>query len=562
MALKMSRTLTDAILSRRVARDVHFPVARPNIALLWIASLSVLAICAILLTWYPLLRIPSLPSINYNEGWNAYRQQMAADGQPLYATQPGLWVTNYPFLSFHLIAPFGSAIGSMVIAGRIVAFISVLVIAASVAGIVRVFTGSARAGIYAGLCFFVWVATLSPDRRGVNDPEFLGIAFASLGLLAYLRGPDSLRWTSVSALAFVLAMFTKHDVVALPICVGVELVFRRNWRALAAWIAVGAAAACCLLMLTYLIDGRYFLAHLLRPREYSFRRAVWFIRTYFLHFSPPLVVALIAVGLAREARTKRVIGLLLLVTNITAFLFAGGDGVDFNIFFVPLVAASIACGTAISCLEQYVHRSSMAVIFLAALLAVSALALSTLFYASTRSFLAMIPGVVLFAGAIAFTQRALPKLPWRSATLILGFAVPVVSGAEYTPGQVADDLRDLQQLPALTLAAQRSIATLRATDGPVICEHILLCFDAGKPLDYDPYFVKDQIMTGLLPEASILAILRSHRYRVVEMDAKADAARPSDPEPLRFTSGFVQALFADYHLMAANDVYLLFVPNK
>jgi hypothetical protein len=562
MALKMSRTLTDAILSRRVARDEYFPVARPNIALLWVASLAVLAICAILLTWYPLLRIPSLPSINYNEGWNAYRQQMAADGQPLYAAQPELWVTNYPFLSFHLIAPLGSAIGSMVIAGRIVAFVSVLVIAASVGGIVRVFTGSARAGIYAGLCFFVWVATLSPDRRGVNDPEFLGIAFASLGLLAYLRGPDSLRWTSVSALAFVLAMFTKHDVVALPICVGAELLFRRNWRALATWIVVGTASACCLLMLTYLIDGPYFFAHLLRPRQYSFRRAVWFIRTYFLHFSAALVVALIAVGLARQTRIKRFIGLLLLVTNATAFLFAGGDGVDFNIFFVPLIAAAIACGTAVFCLEQYVHRTSMAVIFLAGLLAVSAIVLSTLFYASTRSFLAMIPGVVLIAGAIAVTQRALPRLPWRRATLILGFAIPIVSGAEFTPGQVADDIRDLQHLPALTLAAQRSIATLRATDGPVICEHILLCFDAGKPLDYDPYFVKDQVMTGWMSEASTLAILRSYRYRVVEMDASADAARPSDVEPLRFTNAFVQALLADYHLAATNDIYLLYVPNK
>ena len=33
---------------------------------------------------------------NYNEGWNAYRETMAAEGVPPYGQAPKFTVTNYP----------------------------------------------------------------------------------------------------------------------------------------------------------------------------------------------------------------------------------------------------------------------------------------------------------------------------------------------------------------------------------------------------------------------------------------------------------------------------------
>jgi hypothetical protein len=47
-------------------------------------------------------------------------------GQPLYASRPTLWTTNYPFLSFNIIGLLGGVKGSMVLVGRIVCFIALI----------------------------------------------------------------------------------------------------------------------------------------------------------------------------------------------------------------------------------------------------------------------------------------------------------------------------------------------------------------------------------------------------------------------------------------------------
>jgi hypothetical protein len=91
---------------------------------LWMAAIVLMGICVIATFWYPLLSIEALPSRNYNEGWNAYRQWMTVQGQPLYGARNALWTTNYPFLSFHIIGLLGRTKANMVLTGRIVSFAS------------------------------------------------------------------------------------------------------------------------------------------------------------------------------------------------------------------------------------------------------------------------------------------------------------------------------------------------------------------------------------------------------------------------------------------------------
>src|ERR1022692_1283973 len=52
-------------------------------------------------------------NVLYNEGWNAYRQDMAANGIPIYGEPPGYLEANYPPLSFHIIGLLGSLSGDM-----------------------------------------------------------------------------------------------------------------------------------------------------------------------------------------------------------------------------------------------------------------------------------------------------------------------------------------------------------------------------------------------------------------------------------------------------------------
>src|ERR1700676_4064641 len=56
--------------------------------IVWFAVLLLLCALALTALWYPVQRISQYADINYNEGWNTYRADMAARGDPLYARPP------------------------------------------------------------------------------------------------------------------------------------------------------------------------------------------------------------------------------------------------------------------------------------------------------------------------------------------------------------------------------------------------------------------------------------------------------------------------------------------
>src|SRR6201995_3080166 len=111
----------DVVNSKWIAR-----VSSENPTRLWTAVILLMGLCVIATCWFPLLSVTALPSESYNEGWNAYRQWMTVERQPIYGTHPVLSPTNFPFLSFHIIGLLGAAKGNMVLAGRLVCFASLI----------------------------------------------------------------------------------------------------------------------------------------------------------------------------------------------------------------------------------------------------------------------------------------------------------------------------------------------------------------------------------------------------------------------------------------------------
>jgi hypothetical protein len=207
--------------------------ATRNQAVLWLGCTLLIAAGVLVTAWYPLSFINSLPSKNYNEGWNAYRQVMALEGQPLYGSTQALWTTNYPFLSFHVIAILSGARDKMVYTGRIVSFASLIATSLFAGCIIAEVTRSRAAALYASLSLFAWLACFFGVGRAADDPEMLSLAFASLGLFAYFKSQRRDVWIIVSAIGFTLSLFTKHDLIALPLSIAADLLISRNHRAFA-----------------------------------------------------------------------------------------------------------------------------------------------------------------------------------------------------------------------------------------------------------------------------------------------------------------------------------------
>ncbi len=468
---------------------------------LWMAAIVLMGICVIATFWYPLLSIEALPSRNYNEGWNAYRQWMTVQGQPLYGARNALWTTNYPFLSFHIIGLLGRTKANMVLTGRIVSFASLLAVASCFGGMVRGATGSWRSAVYGGLLLMASLAAYDGSARVADDPEMLSAAFASFGLFAAWRATRGLPWLALAGLAFSCSLFTKHDYIAFPLSVAVYLLFTHNWRGLAVFGVTGVAASAALLALSFHLDGQYFFAEFLAKRAYASGNLFSELWRYLLHFSVPLGIAAVALWWVRGIEARGFLLTLLLFTHLLAIGFAGGDGVAANVFYPALIADLLTCIMAICRLQR--------------------------------------------DGSHFF----------KPALLVISCVTAII-----VPFQVHTDIASQRRLPGSTAAARQAIALLQTLKGPAICEDILLCYEAGKPLDYDPYYVRDQIVIGHEPEAGIVALLQAQHYAAIQADVAIGGAK-WHPMQHRFTPKIQQTILAAYRPAIKNLYYLILIPK-
>jgi len=493
----------------------------------WLSTAVLCLMTATLLAlfWFPVRRIFANVEVNYNEGWNAYRAAMVASGIPLYGAPPQGFGTGtaYPPLSFHLIGLLGTA-STFTTIGRWVSLISLIGAGVFVSLIVRRAGGSRQTAVFSFLLYEIGIALLRPDRIGMFDPQLLGEALSAAGLYFYVRNPDSNRLLCVSALLFCLAGFTKHNLIAFPAAVAIDLLLR-SFRAFATWTAALLLSAGLLTALTFLIDGRYFLLHLLGGgggRTYSY----WIAWSQFHHYVEKFQ-SLLVIGTAWSIfgfRSRRVFALAFVLSHVLAILLAGGFGVDLNIFFNAFAATVIACGIALS--------------------------------------------------DMSFTPIGLrPAL--LSSTAALMFALFFISIMIFVPGQLRRDRGKMRVLAVHENEFRSAVGFVRMRPGPALCESLLLCYEAGKPFEFEPFSVRDQIQTGRINEDEVLQLLRTHHFQIVQIALRSDeedlkeidlrASLSSDQKApdteRRFTPNFMKELLGDYQLSKRTSEMAIFCPN-
>lgn len=485
----------------------------------WLAAalLFTMSATVVALFWFPVKKSLSYQEVNYNEGWNAYKQAMAAKGIPIYATLRTRFTgtTSYPPLSFHLVGWLGRS-GDFAVAGRRLALLSLLTTGILIGFIVRRATRNARAALFAFLLYELGIVLLSPVYIGMNDPQLPAEALCALGLYLYLRNPDSRRLLCLSALAFCLAGFYKQTIIAFPAAVGIDLLLR-SWKRFAVWAGMLVGSAGALTALTFVIDGRYFLASLTSKRAYLYLEGLKHLHTYLATVQFPLLVAIIWCIYSRRQVSRRPLLALLVLTHLVGLIFIGGDGVYLNVFFSAWLAICIACGMALADMDS----------------AFPGLA------AALRK-----PGV---SGAVMLTLFA---------SLLVN--VPRSTFYEFKrAGAIRADENDFR------LAVQ----FVKARPGPALCETLLLCYEAGKPYEFDPYYVRDQLRIGRLHDSDLMEPLRTHYFQTVQLVLNPDDQARIAGESLAFRNGgyftppVMKELLEDYQLAMRTSKMLIFVPK-
>jgi Dolichyl-phosphate-mannose-protein mannosyltransferase len=482
--------------------------AAPNdLRMPWRIAFALLAVLAIFELWYPLARIPAQYSINYNEGFNTQLAHAAVSGVRLYGSPPQFVYTTYPPLSFYLIGALGTILGNIDMAGRWVALLGFLASAVLAAMIVQRMTGQRRYAVYSAACFVIWIAAYKADRVGMNDPQFLGMALSMAGLYCFVRGPEEAKWLRLSSVWFVVALFTKHSLMALPLAVAVQL-FLTNRKHLLTWLIAGAVVGFGLLAVTFLTGGPYFFTDLLLPRIHGWDLLMANVAFYLMFFQVPLVATLVWALWEPRLRPASLAIWVAAAGTVIGFIFCCSGGSDWNHLFDAIMGLALVAGL-------------------------------------------LLPGA----------EKAVQTLPWRHAVFAALLAVPFF----YTswillPQRVSDDLAALRAIPQLEREFTAGADFLRSQQGPALCENLLLCYTAGKPMTYDNFAVEQLVKTATVPERRLLQMIDRHEYPTIQLDI-------AGYEPLQaaarqgFSAAFMGELLAQYRPVMRTSSFTVFVPK-
>ena len=95
-------------------------------------------------------------------------------------------------------------------------------------------------------------------------------------------------------------------------------------------------------------------------------------------------------------------------------------------------------------------------------------------------------------------------------------------------------------------------ALLHDTVGPALCDNLLVCFEAGKPL-IDLYALNSHTLANRLDASGLVGEIRHHRFSLIELGAPLH----SNPrEPSRFTPYLLnQGRFSERTLQAIDESY-------
>lgn len=407
-----------------------------------------------------------------NEGWNAGLVSLWLSGGPLYHPPGALITNNYPPISFIMTAAVMRLLPDALLAGRLLSGAGFVAITGLILFINRSLFRDIVAA-WAGALVFAGFMVVNYDFYvAVDDPQILSLAIMLLGLAVFVAGRDGTAAPIASACIFAMALFTKHNNIALPMALGLWLLVYDRPAFLR--FALAGLIASALLFLAFRWQfGPDFVSSLLAPRQYSPAKAFRDTIAGIAPMMPLIVLAVLTVVLPWRDRFSTLVGLYLVTAlGIGAFALSGA-GVGINTLFEVVIACALAGG-------QLVAR------------------LRRLQPASLRSWaVAGLAACTLLSPGIADAKDMLIGRSW------------------------------FVEMRAQQARAEAMVAILRAHPGPALCETNTFCYWAGKPFALDMFNFIEALRTGAATDAELVHRITAGEYSMIQLfgDAADDPIR-------------------------------------
>ncbi len=480
------------------------PTTLGRLAVPVVLALTALVVVVLLSERVVLLPFPF--SALYGEGWNAFNASHAFSSTPLYPPLTALTANNYPPLSFYVVGLLGLFTGDEIIAGRIIALVSLFVVGVNLALMVRRMSGSTAAAIFAGLLSIGTVAAWYPNYVAANDPQWLAHALATTGMMILVVGKRT-RPAVIAACALMLAGgLVKHILLPLPLAATLWLVLYDR-RAFLVWMAAAVALLAAALALLYLLYGApLFQALVAMPRSYKISTAVRQSYLFVVPLFPLLLAWLTLVAIDFGDRWTRLISIYAVLALLWGTFAVGGIGVTYNAFFDLVIALALAAGLFVAKIGEHP----------------------------------------------VFARISRPVV--RAVAMVLLIQTIVVA----TPGPFGATIDLLRHGKAehMSAAFAADVRFLAAQEGPAMCESLALCYWAGKPFSVDYFTTGQKMLLGAVDELTLVDLVNTRHFGAIEIDA-------SRPDNLRrLTPGFYHALAEHYVVgRAGPDSTTIYVPK-
>lgn len=424
-------------------------------------ALAIFAAAAAVFYLQPLWSIMARVPASYDEGWNAYNAAAAIDGGRLYPPPGALIADNYPPVSFYVVGGLGRLIGDNIIAGRLIALASLVIVAGNVFLVLRALAAPSLACGFAVLLFLAYTGAFFHGYVAIDEPQWFGHALETGGLVIFLRGRRG-RAAGLGLLApalMVMAGFVKINLVPLPLAVMIWCTIYDR-ALLRRWLAIGIALGAAIAIACYLRFGPDFVSDvLLQPRPYSATRLLIAARKYL---GPLFLLIAGGVWLYLRAGDKPPVRLILLWAGLGGALglaFVGGAGVNYNAFFDFAIALCVAAGLLVAELRRDGAR----------------------------------------------------RLP--AAVMLLLAAPPLTR----VPGRIAAFAVDFGRAAEQRQAGREDIAFLAARPGPAACEILALCYWAGKAEQIDFFNTEQKIIEGAVAPDVLIDRLDRRYYGAIAL---------------------------------------------
>ncbi len=432
--------------------------------------------CAVLLPIGNLLSLDFKFEINYNEGWNVYNADRLIHGTIVY--DDDYWrINNYPIGSFLIIAAANVLFHDLLLSGRLVALVSFAAIAVFAAMAVGRFGGGRTDAVFGASCAMGFCYLVAPAWVVADDPQTLGEAVMLGALVSYIaRPPDRLNLLRTAFLV-VLGGFVKHNLLAIPIAITLDLAFRCP-RRLPLWLVSCAGFAAGFLGLTQIVAGGDFIGHLMSPRPFGWYGARYHLMKYLRLFKFPLTVIALSASLFLAA-DRIILAAWGIVAIIGATILSSFEGTSYNMFQDAAVFLGVAAGVMMSELRKSEFRGRLA-------------------------------KVLYFTLPFVAAQPILARAPDVAAQVYHGRAV-----------LDADSKRQETFLADAKYVADRQ--------GPAICESLLLCYVVGQPFILDPFNSRQYMLSGRLDQGELIRRIAAREFAVIQLRADIcdDPATPS-----------------------------------